>query len=69
MAKEVLRKFSIGKRVRVWASVEIKATSLEDALDKAEKLRISDFIRVPNHVDVIDWKFLDGTSISEDWDD
>lgn len=59
--------FRVGKRFSVWIEKRVAAASLSEAVQKAEKLGLKDFIKEKPGSDLQDWEPLEGTSVSEDW--
>ena len=51
---KTLKTFSVNADLKIWAGIEIKAESLEDALEQGRKLKELDFITVKG-------EFLDGS--------
>lgn len=45
--KNRTKTFSVSADVRLWTSINVEANTLEDALQKARDLKVTDFIDIP----------------------
>jgi len=64
----VSKTYRVQQRWEVWGEKTIAADSMEQALEKAKKLRFRDFYKVQNaSVSHNDDTQLDGLGVSEEW--
>ena len=66
MVKEKEKRYNVSRRFIIWVDTEVLAKNLHEAVDKAEALKVHDFVDFGKS-GLNDWEPLEGTSISESW--
>jgi hypothetical protein len=65
MAKKVLKKYRVQRRIEVWAEVEITAENFDAAVVQAKELRPEDFVTAVEEMNDTTW--LPGFGVQEQW--